>query len=368
MYYVQQQARFHLSMMQNIPEDFPVCEEFLNGIDKSEFLKAYRMVKQIFLTHYETAVSNPERYGLVCYSTDEYRVFGNEARESEFSLLWLPVTIFALTNAGIITGSKLVVSYNDFKDNLKGRKFKKLSNQIKFLEDCGFVFTEWNGKNFKSESFTVEYPNHPNVLKVLKSASDKVRALENNSKAPHKFDFYRITQYPHMLEMLFSSAGGELHPFDDSVFFRILNNETAAFLTEWNVFMKEQGLHLTYDDALLKNRYFNQKNKDTLNFIEYASYRRGVEGLCKVMLRLKLNHPGSYMEYIETLPDELKHSFKNVFCGHCTDNCSRRISYTIDGDKKECCGCFGFEFWYLTLDYIDFYKTLFLYERESQSN
>lgn len=365
-YYVQLQSKYHLSLMRNIPIDFEVCDDYLDTLDKEDFIEAFRTLHHIFSSYYETAFANPKELNLPCYNIADYRVFDKVVRDSEFSLLWLPVVLFAIGNASELHNIKLIVNTTQFKANLKGRKIKHLPYQIKFLEEQGFLFTNWNGKNFssKEETFLVEYPDNPNLFVVLKAATNKVHEIETNSSDPQKFDFYRITQFPHMLESLFKNSSNNVIPYTDEYMIRILDKPYSEFLPIWNTFMKEQGLTLIYDPSLNKNRYLNDKGKDSLNFIEYTTYRRGEDGICKLMLRLKLYHPDKYMDYIESLPSEIKSSFHNVSCGHCSENCPRRITYTIDDEYKECCGCFGFEFFQTFPENIDYYKQLFLLEKE----
>jgi hypothetical protein len=355
--------------MRNIPEDFEVCDVYLRGLDKEDFITAFRILHHIFRVYYETAETKPEELGLPCYDIEQYRALGKEPRESEVSLLWLPVVIFAMGNAGVLEDDQLIINIACFKENLKGRKTKHLPYQIQFLQDNGFTFTNFNGKNFSSKEgyFSMEYPDNPDVLAVLKAATEKVNAIEMNPNEPQKFDLYRITQFPHMLETLFADPSGEVIPYDDSYMSRILEAPYGEFHKEWNQFMKEQGLTIVYEGGFGKNRFLDAKGKDSLNFYEYANYRRGKEAMCKLMLRLKLRNPNRYMDYIETLPEEVKSTFKNVGCGHCMEKCPRRITYTIDGEYKECCGCFGFEFWYTLVEYIEYYKKLFLLEQEVSS-
>lgn len=365
-YYVQIQAKRHENLMQQVPDDMEVCEEFLEGISKEEFIKGYKDLHGILKNYYKTARIKPESLNLPLYDIEKYRALGSEARDSHTALLWIPTLLYALGNGGELFGDKLKVDIKKFDECLKSHKSKHLPSQMKYLQDSGFTFTNWNGKNFinKSESCIVEYPKNKNVLIVLKAATRKAKKVEENPREPQKFDLYRITQYMHLFPTLFKDNTDTLEEYDDEYMISVLKKPYNEFLPEFISFMKEQGMTLRYDGTLAKNRFYDEKGKDTLNHIEYTDYRYGIDGEGKLVLRLKLNHPDQYMSYIEELPNEVKKTFKDVFCGHCTENCNRRIVYTIDGEKKESCGCFSFMFWNTDKKYMDYYKKLFLLEKE----
>jgi len=379
-YYVQLQAKRHLALMVDpVGDDFPVCAEWLGALDRREFLAGFRALREVMLDYYRLAWEDPAALALPLVPLEGNRAYDGEARDSEKALLWLSSVLFALGIAGEATGGALSVDQAAFQAALKAHYHKRLPLQIAYLSDHGFVFPEWNGKSFpkKGERFTVEFPDEPAALAVLRAAARKVAAIEGNPAAPQRFDFHRITQFPHLLPSLFADASAVEPAYDDAYFTAALGAarrvaegsgadgdpataaETVAFYREMMAFFRSRGLEIEYSGDFQKNRLFDARGKDTLNHFEFTDYRYGTRGESRLMLRLKLNHPQAYIGVVESLPSELKGSFEGVWCGHCAEKCGRRVTYTLDGVAKECCGCFGFQFWWTDRKFAPLYQRLF---------
>jgi hypothetical protein len=369
-YYVQLQAKRHELLMPEQKADFKIDRSFLSGLSENDFHTAYTELFNLIKGFYKDAEERPEEMGLPLYSLEEYRTLGKEARESEFSLLWFSTVLFALGTAGDIIEKKLVVNADKFKDALCSHKHKKLSIQFTYLIRHGFTITEWNGKNLNAKItvFTVQYERNPDIFIVLKAAARKIYSIEKNSTPPQYFDFHRITQFPHFLPELFQEETPMMRDYMDDYFSAVLEREEERqFFRSIINFFREQGLEISYSGDLLKNRLYDKNGKDTLNHIEYTDYRYGKENESGLLLRLKLNNINSYIDYIESLPAEVKESFQNVRCGHCTETCNRRICYELDGERKESCSCFSFLFRNTSNTYLPYYKELFLRERQAET-
>lgn len=61
-----------------------------------------------------------------------------------------------------------------------------------------------------------------------------------------------------------------------------------------------------------------------------------------MILRLKLNNPGQYIEKIEALPPNLYRAFTDVWCNECSETCRLKIKYNLKWEEKHACGCFFF--------------------------
>lgn len=365
-YYVQLQAKRHELLMGKEKTDFKIHPSFLGGVSKARFHKAYLDLFRIFKKIYADAKTNPESMNLPLYRIDEIRAMGNEARESSFSLLWFSSVLFALGIAGTITDDKLIVTLTGFKTALKEHKHKKLELQIPYFEKQGFTFTNFDGKKFstKNETFAVTYTANPDIFTVLCAAARKVSYAEHNKNNPGTFDLHRLTQFIQFQSTLFLDNTDTLPDYDDDYVLSVLEHDNdKEYYKEMMSFFREQELEVKLDPDLLKNRLYTKKNKDSLNYFEYTDYRYGRDNESRLFFRLKLNNLNSYIDYIQTLPSDIKQAFKNVGCGHCMEKCPRRLCYTIDGENKESCSCFSFQFWYPNKEYIPYYKELFLKEK-----
>ncbi len=365
-YYVQLQAKRHELLMGNEETKFFIHPSFLNGLSESSFHKAYIDLYRIIKKIYTDAKLDPEAMNLPLYKIDEVRAMSNEARESGFSLLWFSSVLFALGLAGTVTDNKLIVNLAGFKAALKNHKHKKLEIQIPYFEKQGFIFTNFDGKKFstKSDTFTVSFGANPDILTVLCTAARKIDLVEHNKDKPGTFDLYRLTQFQHFQSTLFLDNSETIPDYDDGYVVSVLEHDyDKEYYKEMMGFLREQGLEIRIEPHLLKNRLFTKNGKDSLNHFEYTDYRYGKENESRLFLRLKLNNLNSYIDYIQTLPDDIKMAFKNVGCGHCMEKCPRRLCYTIDGENKEACSCFCFQFWYPNKEYLPYYKELFLKEK-----
>ena len=370
-YYIQVQAKRHERMMLEPSEGFEVCDQFLQGMEKEEFYQAYRILHGILKEYYTGAKLHPVEMGLPAYDMEQYRNMSNEARESEMALLWLPSVLYALGCAGRVEEDRLSVDLFSFKQELKNHRQKHLELQIVFLQERGFLFPEWNKGRFpaKLERFTVEYPDHPKVLLVLLAAARKVSAIEHNPAELQRFDLYRISQFPHLHPSLFKDAGNTIEPYDEQYFIDVLECvQEKEFFVEMMRFFHELGMSVAFDGTLQKNRMFDAKGKDTLNYWAYTDYRYGKEAEGALLLRLKLNNPEQYKEEIERLPEEIRTTFETVGCGHCSADCSKRIIYSLGQTKKEACGYFSFLFRAMEAQYAGCYQQLHLLEQDARKS
>jgi hypothetical protein len=138
-----------------------------------------------------------------------------------------------------------------------------------------------------------------------------------------------------------------------------VGEEYAPVLREIVERFNARGYTLRFETAFLKNRFYNEKGKDSLSYVLYGDYREGREGNERLFLRLKLNQPDRYIGLIEKLPGHLKQPFINVWCGNCAEKCNRKIIYTLAGEPKTACGCFFFTFKEPTTEDLDALMELF---------
>lgn len=343
-YYVQTQARRVTRCIHKGPGAGPVSPAYLQGLDTQAFWQAYNTLRDLLLHYYAQAERDPASLALPSHAIDECKNTSPEAREGAAALANLPAALIALGMAGRVEGNVLSVNQAALKATLKTVHGKHLPRQIAWLSDNGFQFPSWMGKAFprSEERIAVEYPDNADVLVVLVAWGDKLaKHLETGVKATA---MPLLSEFIALEPALFAEDDGILPAMTIDRFERVIDAKDRAAARAIVDRMAERGLTLRFDSLYLKNRFFNEKGKDTLNHLEFGDYRNGRDGNETLSLRLKLNHPDAYIEQVEALPQHLKKQFAEPWCGNCMDNCNRRITYTLEGQPKRACGCFFFAF------------------------
>ena len=345
-YYVQQQARRILKCLYK-PDysKLNVHASYLNRINKAQFWEAFGDLRGIFENYYTEAVKNPSNLSLPVYEIDKYRNMSSEAREGNTALLDFPKTLFAAGLCAKLNKNALIINISVFKQEFKNIGGKKLKEQINRLSDYGFKFSQWNGKSFpsKCETFEIEYPDNKNMLAVLLAVGERLKKY-SQIEPENSTGLYKLERFVFLDPNLYANDAAELPLKTLEQMADAVGKPLNDLLFKIAEKFKEYGMELRFETAFQKNRFFNEKSKDTLNHIFYGDYREGREGNECLFLRLKLNHPSQYIEKINSLPQNLKESFENVWCNNCFEKCKLRIVYELDGKEKRACGCFSFNF------------------------
>ncbi|MCL1822980.1 MAG: hypothetical protein FWG44_02135 [Oscillospiraceae bacterium] len=344
-FYVQLQARRIRKCI--YPESLPngkVCSEYLAGISEKRFYKAINDLRKIFSDYYKKAENDPASLNLPLFEVEKYRGCSAEGRAGNTALLNFPAAVFAVSLCAFVSNNALVVDIAELRKKFTELKSKRLPEQLDLLADFGFIIEGFNRKLKKSGEFTITYPDNPDLLIVLTALGDKLRKY-----IPYFFSqpvacycFRLFEQFIYLTPAVFANNTERLPPKTLEHFANVAENKSLFAMTES---FKERGLTLQIDADFLKNRFINQKGKDTLNFIEYGNeksiYPITNESLA---LRLKLNNPDAYMEKIEALPPHLFSAFVIGRCGNCAEKCNRKIKYRLNNEEKCVCGCHAFTF------------------------
>ena len=332
--------RFYNEVLREIPDDFDVLDEHLNGISKADFCKAFKELRDITVAIYDDAIADPESYGFV--KTDRKT---GERKHTGLDVHAITCLLYALGKSGEINGVNLEIDLNKFRNVLalspkkimmgkaeekdpaafdKQYKKKHIAGLINKLRDFGFAFDGFDAGKEYSEltKLTVSHRNEslPTVLKVF--AEFKI------CQKCFVFDFAKFNY------KVFSKGKDEKLPFDDlySVTYIPANKLQAAkaLLAE----MEELGLDYGFCPEPVYWQgpmacYYNFRGK--LRIIQNAI------GFF-VFAPAPGNIPKAKVEaFLDSLPEKYKSFY--AICGGCggKKECGSRIHPTVSGKIRTVC-------------------------------
>ena len=344
-YYVQLQARrIHKCIY---PESLPtgkVCLEYLGGLSDKSFWKACGDLRNLFADYYRQAEKDPASLNLPLFEMEKYRGCSTEGRAGNAALLNFPVALFAIAMCATVSNNILTADITELRKKYTELKGKGLPEQLRQLCDFGFVVEGFTGKLSRKGEFVVHYPDNPDLLIVLTALGDKLSKYIPFflSQPAGCYCFRLFEQFIYLTPAIFRDSTERIPLKTLEHLASVVDNDVLLYLVEE---FSKRGLSLQIDAEFLKNRFIDQKGKDTLNFIEYGDYK-SVYPITNesLALRLKLNNPDAYMGKIQALPLHLFSAFTVGHCGNCTEKCNRKIKYKLDGEDKCVCGCHAFIF------------------------
>ncbi len=348
-YYVQLQAHRILSCIwSGSYESHNVCPQYLQGLDEDRFWKACARIREIMTDYYTQAETAPAALDLPAFEIEKYRNTTKEARAGNAALLSFPCALLSLGASAVLDGDSMTVDISALRKFFSGIKGKYLPKQLNLLADYGFVFDPFSKTLPRTGTLRIFYPDNGDVLTVLSAMGDKLtRYLPCylSGKPISGFGLGLLEQFIFVTPGLFADNTENLPPKSLEHMAAVVGKEHAMSLTAIAEEFKKRGLTPEFDTAFLKNRFVDEKGKDSLCYIEYGDYKTiWQDGNEQLFLRLKLNHPDCYMDKIESLPPELFSTFTDVWCAGCAEKCNRRIVYQLGGEEKRACGCFFFSF------------------------
>ena len=366
-FYVQIQARRIRKCI--YPESLPmakVCPEYLGGISEKRFQKALCDLRKIFTDYYKQSENDPASLNLPLFEVEKYRGCSAESRAGISALLNFPIAMFAVGMCAVDSDNVLTVDIQALRKKFAVLKGKCLPEQLALLTDYGFVVDGFARKLPRSGELVIHFPDNPDLLIVLTALGDKIRKYIPYffSQPAGCYCFRLFEQFVYLTPAVFADSTEKLPPKTLEHMASIVENNILLYMVdEFN----KRGLTFQVDAEFLKNRFLNQKGKDTLNFIEYGDYKSMYpitnENLA---LRLKLNNPDAYMEKIEALPPHLFSAFTDGQCDNCSEKCNRKIKYKLNGEDKCVCGCHAFTFNPPSADDVDLLMELYDLEQNAR--
>ena len=346
-FYVQLQARRIYKCI--YPESLPmgkVCAEYLGGISEKRFHKAVNDLRGIFTNYYKQAENDPAALNrnLPLYEIEKYRGCSSEGRAGISALLNFPIAVFAIGMCGVVSNSSLTVDITQLRKKFTELKGKRLPEQLTLLSDYGFVFNGFNGKLPRTGELFIDYPDNPDLLIVLISLGDKLgKYIPYFFSQPAACYCFRLfEQFVYLTPAVFENNTERLPPKTLEHMASVVENDALLYIVEE---FNKRGFTFKVNSDFLNNRFVNPKGKDTLDFVEYGDYKSmyPIENE-SLGLRLKLNNPDAYMEKVQALPPHLLSAFYTWECGNCSENCNRKIKYSLNSEDKCVCGCHAFTF------------------------
>lgn len=280
-YVIQNSICKTLDLMIPVPDSFDVDIKYLCGCTQDEFITALKVAVSIVRNIFIAMIDNPSEFGFslipdIVNKKFDYKV--NQSRNASRSLMSL---LYVLGYSGELQDNTLHIDSTQFNKMVKSLKPKfKISHPMKLLKklnDFGF--------NVNVKDFTIEYPDSPFVMNVLKGYS----MAYDSSFAFYTFHYYLV-------------ADNYILP--DDVFAEYIDESDRDFFKEFNRIMKYSGYTCTWDRSYEHTlSYFLNMNQPYI--VRIMPYYRRLE------LKLRLKNITEYSEYINTLPPEIKSVFAN---------------------------------------------------------
>lgn len=349
-YHSQHQAEAFARQIIPVPEAYPL----LPGLP-DDFSKQFSALCELAKEVYRDMAREPAAYGLMLL--DIQSGDHNAARDSYRTIHRFADTLLALSTCGEMKDHALSVDAKKFRAAIK--PVPKYGLVLAKLSDFGFVFSDFNGAviDKRADTFTFEYPDHPDMIGTIKTYCDCWEALKGDRRKvklnPNEFHhhFYRF-DYKITADMAEIPIEQWINDEADHGGYA---PEMKAFAL---AFYRES---LRYKGIKFDGEYHHKGKR----IARITSTGYTAQGDPKYRISAKLKKMDSYMAFIRTLPDTLTAPMKRSNCNHCTfqgateAHCKFRLQWTMDGTKHEGCAhaCFFFDDW--NLDRVpDYWKLL----------
>jgi len=345
-YHIQPQAQSLACSVIPVPQDYPL-REGLTGDFPKHFAKLCELVREMYLDMAE----RPESYGLKLIdiaATDR-----NAIRAANHTLHRLFDTLLRLCQCGVLENHLLTVSAERFKAACKkgqgagSNPIPKYELILSRLTDFGFFFSDFTGKPFAKtvETFTVEYPDSPEIIDTVKTYCDcrdisRINAAKvggNNFNQNFYSCDYKLT------------ADWDKLPAQQWISDEVRSKGCDESITDFYVAFYEYSLK--YPEIVFDGEY-KYKKKRIARGLFHQRFGKVSPWIKKDSLSLLLKNMDSYIIEIEALPDSVKEPFTKNSCNHCVskiygvadDSCNFRRNWTLGGIKHEACAFYGFRF------------------------
>jgi len=344
-YHCQHEAWLVANSIIPVPEKYPLADGLPDDFIE-HFTKLWALMKDMFLD----MAKQPEAYGMVLA---DYALQGAGSQSKESGLIRksrnsvnrLPDTLFRLSQSGEVHNHQLHVSLPVFKDGIKQAEGNGVSPVPKYelilsrLVDFGFTISGFSGKPFAKtvDSFTVEYPDYPELMDTLKLYCNcwyktRLSQLALKDRSSLAFKGKPILQYYNHMRFDFRfTADQDKIPMSEWIEYELQSQGCGEEKIAFYVAFYEYSLK--YKDVKYDGNYF------------YKSKR-----IVKHDFLIKLNNPDNYMDEIMAMPECIRNQFAKSYCSHCNfqgaseEYCKYRLRWTYDNVPHEGCAfqCFWF--------------------------
>ena len=336
-YHCQHQAEFFAKAIIPVPADYPLSDELPENF-RVHFAKLCELAKDIYMD----MAKQPESYGLKLISVDSKDP--DLIREANKTIHKFFHVLSGLTQCGELINHRLIVSAVTFREILKKGQGAVLNPVPKYelilsrLIDFGFIISDFNGKPFGKniESFTIEYPDYPDIIDTVKTYCDCWEALRHDhSSIPVWQEFGRQV---YRFDYKITAKCNEI-PIKQWIIDKFLSYNSPAEITGFYVAFYEYS-----------QRYKGVEFNGDYNYKSKRIARDLLNSRGQSLLSLILRNIDKYIAKIESMPDSAKEPFTKSSCHHCgfqgaTDEyCKYRRSWTLGGIRYEADAHHGFHF------------------------
>ncbi|MCL2361678.1 MAG: hypothetical protein FWC73_07695 [Defluviitaleaceae bacterium] len=362
-YHCQHAAEATANTILPVPEKYPLADGLPDDF-REHFSQLCVLMKNMYLD----MAKQPSAYGLVL---TDYALQGTDSQSKERGLVLksrnsvnrLPDTLFRLSQSGEVCNHQLIISLPVFKESLKQTESCIVSPVSKYhlilsrLVDFGFTISDFNGKPFGKtiNSFTVEYPDMPELIDTLKTFCDywyeyKVRqsqrALKDRSSLTYKGK-PALHYYSHMNFDFRFTADQDKIPTQEWIRYELKSQGCAEERIGFLVAFYEYSLK--YTDVMYDGNYFIESKRIAQvhdNFI------------------LKLKNPDNYIEEIAAMPKILHDCFAKSSCRFCNfqgatrEHCKYRLHWTYNDTSQTGCAFASFAFPDTDVNLVPYYWRL----------
>jgi hypothetical protein len=344
------------SYMCEIPDNFTVLDEYLNGLTTVEFCGAFIVLQKIVIDIYKYLIENPQAVGLVKKNkkTGELEIQTTQHISCVKKLLYTIGRFSTLeSNSLIIDINELMNAYMTYYPNISVELSEKINEydknkQSKFfesknmrsvflcLEKFGFELNGIDTDINKINSITIRYPKQPFVINVIKAF-----ALPRVCRISFGFDFTKFNY------RVFAHKSDEIVPLEDLYSFHLIPNEHKKFLSVLNQALNEIGADYGecesgwYNGTLpcqyiYKNKVRILQNVENGLMPHVVMWQRGKP-------EIVIKKPAKVIDLFKLLPDKNRNIIGK--CHGCTKGeCGRRNIVSANDKKYVVCagGWWGF--------------------------
>ena len=352
-YHCQSQAEEYARSVIPVPENYPLR----NGL-QADFPIHFARLADLAKDIYADMAKQPEAYRLELVSTDV--TDRNPIRKSHNSIHRLCDTLCRLSQSGEVKEHCLIVSAAKFKDSIKKAQGAVSASVPKYelilsrLTDFGFVISDFDGKPFAKnvETFTIEYPDYPNMIDALKGYCDGWDSIKNDRssvKIWHEGFHHHFYTFDYKMTADHDKVSVQQWLTDEAAYYGNSDEERDFYIAFYEYSLRYKGVTFNGD--------YNYKSKRIAR--ELPNWYN------EIALSLILRNIDSYITDIESMSESVKVPFRINSCNHCgfqgatDEHCKFRRKWTLENVAYEACAHFGFKFYDFDIARVpDYWKLL----------
>jgi len=319
--------------MVKMPVKINIHEDYLHYLDENTIYNGLKAVWEMFFCIYTDIAENPEKFNLPLYGANQKQIGKefNEVRVSDKKHLAFLCMVFS---NGEINGDGFIVDVEKLKLRIKETKASTVHLFFEKFRDYGFVYDGL--KNFKlpkTGTFSIEYPDNPSVLFILKFLAEKGSKFNSSAFLRASYRVFEESMDDQSL------INGPAHIADLTE-----DENIREFVYKFHQAAVDYGCSPSYGIGGSESgpspqetfiRYFKPKQ---LAYYFALKYNFG-----KLTVKLRIRNAKKCIEYVEQCPEDIKQMFRagKIPCVeyHGRGKCRGGVEYVFEGKEKLQCGC-----------------------------